>query len=102
MCIRYVAVVWRLLALFFLKYVDLDVYVFISVPDPWGSRRDGHGDTSSSWLSTGGRYIRCCPFFFLAQCTRREATGMTFLLSVGRHVKPPLVPVRYVVCSVSL
>ena len=85
---------------FILEYVDIDVSVYISAPDPLrGSRGDGQGDSSSSWLSTGGRYISCCPFSFPAQCTRRKAAGMTFRLPDGRYVWPPSVPVRHAVCS---
>ena len=66
-----------------------------------GQRGAGDVTVLPVWLSTSGEVHQMLSLCFPAQCTRRGALGMTFLLPVGRYVWPPSVPLRYAVCSVS-
>ena len=77
----------------FLGYVFTVIQKYEEAPGP-------HGGAEGRWpwryfvvLTIQWRAVhQMLSLLFPAQCTKRGATGLTFLLPVGRYVGPPLSP----------
>ena len=86
----------------FLEYALADTLKYAKAPGPHCGAEGRWRRCRIAGLAFYERAVhQMLSLCFPAQCTRRGAPGMTFLLLVGRYVWPPSVPVRYAVCSVS-